>query len=324
MTTTTTIFVNISAQDAIKQSCQCGWQRIEANLSDYTPSEREMLASVVKSDNGIKLDHSVAPPTSDALHRHVSDLVAAKLEQAVRDIQEVRAAVESAKALPFDKLSSAIQSTCASHDQTARRKAALDALGLTYGMSYSGPFLTPASVGREAEFEAYEADRLAKEEAARAKRETKEAAVRAERKAKEEAIRAEYDALYARLPEELRERDEAGFAGSEVKSAIKALIRADAELPPCEGWEKKDMIDSLSADEFVAFKRAEQAAPEGATVEAETVYNGGGYRKATADDDPDDIDDDGEVAIPRENERRRAVIRWSRGGIEVVSQLPLE
>ena len=72
-------------------------------MSDYTTEEREMLAARVKDDNGVKLDASVAPTTSEQLHAYVRELVRAQREQDASDVEQVRAAVERAKTGPVDK-----------------------------------------------------------------------------------------------------------------------------------------------------------------------------------------------------------------------------
>jgi len=136
----------------------------------------------------------------------------------------------------------------------------------------------------------------------------------AQREREEEEALREIDALYDRLEPELRERWEAGFADEdELRKAMRSLARADAGYAGYTGWERSESISSLSDDEFRRLREIEAAAPGGATVEPMRVYDGGGYRAARDDDDPDEIDNDGEVAIPRENVRRVVTIDWTVG-----------
>ena len=137
----------------------------------------------------------------------------------------------------------------------------------------------------------------------------------------------EYDTLYARLPEMLRERHAAGYAtDEEVTRAIRTLIRSDAGemFKHKSGWHNREELSSLTDEEFATLANVKHAAPAGAEVVAVCITDGGGdYRDSTEDDDPEDIDDDGEVYEPPINPRRVALVTWTRGGVEVKSTVPL-
>jgi hypothetical protein len=329
--TTTTIKVHVSAADSIKNACQCGWQRIQVDFSAWNQAEREYLATCVKDDEGASLNASIAPPTAEQLRQWVTDQLDAiqrkldeKKAQALADIEAVRVRIAELQTAPIAEFWNLDPVTGYSNE---RAFDALAALGFDSTRRSGGrkERLYPDQIGRGNEWTA-ELQRQAAEQAEKdAEREAKNAEINAAAAAREAAKQAEYDALYARLPEEMRTRDDAGYlAEGDLKSALRALIRADAKLPPCEGWQHKYTLSALTAEQYAALQDAIKAAPEGASVTPCVVYDGGGYRKATDDDDEDDVDSDGEVALPRENERTHAVIKWTRGGIECTSQMPLE
>ena len=136
------------------------------------------------------------------------------------------------------------------------------------------------------------------------------------------AKKAEHDALYARLPETTRRRDSAGYADSdEILRALRRLMRDDAGYGPHAGWENSSTIDSLDDDEFAALRAAKAEAPDGASVEPMRVWNVT-YRPAD-EDEYAVADEDGEIKV-RENERRIAVISWTRGGVECRTGVPLD
>lgn len=141
----------------------------------------------------------------------------------------------------------------------------------------------------------------------------------AEAAAADAAERAEYDALYARLPETLRQRSTDGFASTdEVRRELRKLLRADAGYPAYAGWKKSVTLTDLSNAEYQRLIVIRSASPEGATVTPTLVWDVS-YRPAEEDEEGDD---DGEVAI-KANERRIALIEWTRAGIDVRAALPL-
>ena len=143
------------------------------------------------------------------------------------------------------------------------------------------------------------------------------AAVEARIEAAQAAERAEYDALYARLPDGLRERHEAGYAtDDEVDAAIRRLIRRDAGYGGYAGWADSRELSSLTDEEFATLKRIRAEAPEGAVVEAREVWD-------CDDCDEDDYDEDDHDDPKRTNIRRVAVVRWTRGGVQTKAVVPL-
>lgn len=143
--------------------------------------------------------------------------------------------------------------------------------------------------------------------------------------AEQQRVRDEYDALYARLPETLRARHDDGFASdTEVKKELRKLIRRDAGYGGYDGWSDSLKLSTLSDAEYQRLTEIKAEAPEDAIVEPRELWDGhSGYRPAK-DDEMDEADKDGEVWFDnRENFRRVAVIKWSRGGVETKAVEPL-
>ena len=108
--TTTTIKVHVSAADSIKNACQCGWQRIQVDFSDWLQAEREYLATRVKDDEGASLDVSIAPPSAEQLRKWVGERLvevwknsAAEKAQALADIEAVKTKLAELRELPTEK-----------------------------------------------------------------------------------------------------------------------------------------------------------------------------------------------------------------------------
>jgi hypothetical protein len=175
------------------------------------------------------------------------------------------------------------------------------------------PEIEPAIQAYQARREAWEQERSRQAEA--------EAARQAEAKAAE---KAEWDALYARLPQALRDRHAAGYAtGAEVERAIKIMIREDAGYPGHhDGWDDSVKLTSLTDAEFARLREAQAHAPEGATVEARECWDDA-QREADDGDNPDDVDDDDGMVHYRQNERRQIVVTWHHAGMRVRAVLPL-
>lgn len=172
-----------------------------------------------------------------------------------------------------------------------------------------------AAAARTARAEALrpELERLAKEAS------DKIAARQAANRAEEEAyadLRVRIDKLYPAFAER---RDE-GYAkrGEEMK-LLSGFLRDAAGYGPnwrsFDGWAE---VDELTDQQFAQLKEARSHAPDGASVEIGTVYDGTGeWRRATEDDDPDEIDDDNEV-LDRRNQELAIVIEWTdASGIEM-------
>ena len=123
---------------------------------------------------------------------------------------------------------------------------------------------------------------------------------------------AEYRALYARLPESMRERDAAGYASAEeIRTAIIEMAQRDAypDYPGHQGWTENSEIKKLSDDEFSILQEIKKKAPTAARVQAEELFDLS-YRDADDDDDSDDIDGDGEVKVIS-NVQRVISVSWS-------------
>jgi len=145
------------------------------------------------------------------------------------------------------------------------------------------------------------------------------AARQAANRAEEEAyanLRARLDKLYSAFAE----RRDAGYdEKGEEKKLLRNLLRGDAGYGPdwrsFEGWEQ---VDELTDEQFAQLKEARSHAPDGAEVEIGIVFDGTGeWRRATCDDDPDEIDEDNEV-LDRRNKELAIVIEWTdASGIEM-------
>jgi hypothetical protein len=149
----------------------------------------------------------------------------------------------------------------------------------------------------------------------------KEAAEAAAAKAK-----AEREAMIARLPQTFRDRIAAGYSSDkEVNAALRHMARSDAGLTH-EPFTEKRALERLTDEEYITLKTVEaevrKALPQATVLPCEVADKFGAYRKATENDDPDDVDDDGEVWVEGENERRRIVITWSVAGLEVACAVP--
>jgi len=166
-------------------------------------------------------------------------------------------------------------------------------------------------------------DGESKEKVAREKKANRQAVLDKEKEESDKrkaALKLEYDALYARLSVEMRNRDAAGFAGRrEIKLAISSIIREDSGTSYVDLHREQFVaIDVLTDDEFSQFLAVLARVPKGAKLDPCTGYNGGGYRPADDEDDDDDIDSDREVSCPREDVIRGIRAKWSRGGVEAI------
>lgn len=147
--------------------------------------------------------------------------------------------------------------------------------------------------------------------------------IRTEKREAERRETVQREALYARIPAELRARDEAGYAEvDEVKRAMISLVRSDV-YPDYQRLARtnrsKNPVGVLTDAQFARLLEIRAGAPEGASVEAYRLYDVG-YRPAE-DDEVGDEDD--EVKI-EENEIIAARVVWNHAGLEIVAQFPLE
>lgn len=177
------------------------------------------------------------------------------------------------------------------------------------------PEIEPAITVYQARRDAwYEQRRVEAEAKAKA-----DAEAEATKKAQDQA---EWDALYARLPQAMRDRYEAGYAYRyEIERAMRVMIREDAGYPAHhDGWSKSVPLTSLTDAEFARLREAQAHAPTGATVEPRECWDDD-YREAD-EDEMDEADDDGMVHH-RERIRRQIVVTWHCAGMPVESVLPL-
>lgn len=148
-----------------------------------------------------------------------------------------------------------------------------------------------------------------------------------EREAQEAAKQAAYDALYARLPADMRERYENGYLLREtVEAAMRKLARDDAGYPAARiQWDDGVALRELSAAEYYALNEIRDSAPDGAGVEPQKVWDvvwDVADQLDPEDYSADEVDSDGEVCRTR-NHQRVAVIEWSVGGLQVVAAVPM-
>lgn len=145
----------------------------------------------------------------------------------------------------------------------------------------------------------------------------------------EAKAKAEREAMIKRLPEVLQARIMAGYAAEkEVSAALRQLALADANLTHDEYAESRE-LRVLTDDEFVALENARKLVakgmPEASVMPVEVADKFvGAWRKATEDDDLDDIDDDGDVWEEGVNVRRRIEVEWDVAGITVKAAMPFE
>ena len=144
----------------------------------------------------------------------------------------------------------------------------------------------------------------------------------------EAKAKAEREAMIKRLPEVLQARIMAGYADEkEVSAALRQMALADAGLTHDEYAESRE-LRVLTDDEFVALENARELVakgmPEASVMPVEVADKFGAWRKAAEDDDPDDIDDDGDVFEEGVNVRRRIEVTWDVAGITVKAAMPFE
>lgn len=132
--------------------------------------------------------------------------------------------------------------------------------------------------------------------------------------------REEYRAYYSRLSETMRCRHSEGYASDEeVYDAIRVMACEDAGLPAHvdDRWIDTPGTPQLTDEQYAALVAVRERAPKGAKVIARKQ---GVFRKAEYDDDPEDVDTDGDVLVER---RYVARVTWDIGDIEVQADVPL-
>lgn len=309
--TTTTIKVHISAADSIKHACQCGWVRFQVDFAEWSVEERAYLAGLVKDDEGATLDRSIAPPTAERLLDWLRAQLAEKAGQAGRqaaeDIATARTNIERKRTESIDRLSAKIDLFyfCGYSD---RRNVALDAIGQAHT---DDGYVTPEQLGRGEEWAQYLAEKAAKEAAEKAAKEADAARIT------EANARAEenFKLRLAAVPSLLREKYESGFANrAQVDEVFKAQLLKEFGLDAdTTGYEES--IKTLSDSEFIALKAAREEFPE-FEVNPYLVWD---WRKATDDDESEDVDRDGEVKVSE----RIIQILLERHGVTAIGKIPM-
>jgi hypothetical protein len=125
------------------------------------------------------------------------------------------------------------------------------------------------------------------------------------------AVRTEYEALYARLPQGLRERHAAGYASDEeIASAVRSLIIADSGLVDSgDTWSEESAAGvTLDDAQFAALKDLQGRVPEDAEVTVRKVWD-------------IEVDEDGQE-YPT-NLRHIASVTWYRGGVQAAVNVRL-
>jgi hypothetical protein len=130
-----------------------------------------------------------------------------------------------------------------------------------------------------------------------------------EQKRNAEQASKEHKALLERLPEKLKKRSEAGFAGDdEIEDALLRIIVSDAGYDWDAGLDKNlqmTKIKKLTDEEFDRLQDEGSRAPEGAEVSPMTVWVDGGEDE------------------PAEPCRRVFLVRWQVAGITVNAIVPI-
>ena len=135
------------------------------------------------------------------------------------------------------------------------------------------------------------------------------------KQAEEQEAQARRQALYARLPAKVRERDEAGFASArEIDDAIRDLVLSDAGLTCDESWRGDCVSGELTDAEFASLKTFKAKLPSGAKLQVLSVWN---YRPAECDEEGDD---DGEVGC---DHRKVATATWMVADVTVDANMKL-
>lgn len=311
--TTTTIKVHVSAADSIKNACQCGWQRIQIDFSTWTQAEREYLATRVKDDEGASLDVSIAPPTSEQLQRWVTDQLAAiqrkrdeEKAQGLADIEAVKARLVELRALPTESLESTHDVSPVTGYNTGRASTALRAIGIE--SLKRGGAVEPSQFGRGEDY----ASKIVADEARKQQAQAQQEATRA---ANEAAAEANLQAILSAVPPTLRAKFEAGFADrDEIEESYRASLLAEIGLP-ADTTGKEKLLTSLSDSEFVTLTETRKRFPD-FQVAPYLVWD---WRKATADDNESDVDNDGDVKV----EERIVQVMVTRHGVTALGKIPL-
>lgn len=134
--------------------------------------------------------------------------------------------------------------------------------------------------------------------------------------AQRENDRQDYERYYERLTSTFRERYQAGYGDKdEVDEAIKDMILSDRDLAGPD-WTASEKLDKLTDTEYLELKGFQEVMGD-AECSVQQVWD---YRQALPDDDPDEIDSDGEVAC---NYRTVLVAEWEEAGLDITGYRPL-
>jgi hypothetical protein len=311
----TTIFVYTNAKDAVRNCVQHGWRGLQIDLSQWSQEERDLLADMIVEQDGARLskDRSLANPTPDGLRRHVQDECMRQKAQLEEDKAKLAEELAKLKEKPIEKLLSRgiiyenkvkLGLSLGFH----RRKAAVEALGMTL----DGPYPQVDVLGRNDEIE----QERARKEEERQRQESEQQKICQERRERGEKEhqerRADLRKLLAMIDESLLPRFDADFLPKdELRRALRTLVKRTIDLDRLDlglAYEKEKnhnrlvtKPDGLTKTQFANFKLLEEALASADMPWAETVdlsaHEVNDFRPATPDDDPDDIDHDGEVHV---------------------------
>lgn len=293
---------------------------IEVDPAQLTQEQRNVLASWIRdAHDATRAGPSLARPDVQGIVEKIDEVMARAAEAESAKLAEARVSAFTLANIRADYLQRPVGDLINSKNCPATVWAAHCAN--RHGpLIYNEKLGTLADLtGRGAEVDTVLAERRAVAEAVRIEAE-------AEAMAKKSQIEAEYAALYARLPETLRARDQGGYASEdEILRAIRALVRADegythAFIP----WDGSKKLETLTDAQYATLMAAKEAAPQAFDdVEAVECWDGTrGYRSAE-EHEMEEADDDGEIYESGENVRQQIVITWSRGGVRTKVALPL-
>lgn len=310
----------------------------DAELAQLTPEQRDALARHVAGDGEYYTygTHTAKGPTwCDALTRHADPIadvtietIAKLLDQRIEVVEFSKKKLEAAQIEKRRQADEEIALAIANYGKDTDTLAFDDEGKVsTYGTLYSIriPELSYcdtayASPEAQAAYQAAKEREQADREQARLAAMPEVTRRLEEARAQAEARKREYEALYARLPEALRERDAAGYASKdEVTRHLRCLLRSDAGLPTKESWKKSERVEQLTDAQFARLKEVKATAPEGAEVEVRLVNDGEGYYREAGYDERDEADNDGEIWVEPKNERVLALITWQRASVQVCS-----
>ncbi len=292
--TTTTILARVTAAAAVRTASQCGWARIDVDLSAWPQDARDVLSEHVKDgERGAECSLEVAPPTAEQLRVVVDALVVERAKELAEDVARLSAAIATAREADIESATDNYPVSKGSYNMSsARWSAALTALGFSrpeFGV------LTWRDIGRGDEWTALQERRNAERAARDAAKAERERAERAERLAREAAAQAALEEL---LDPAVRARRADGYCDSReyarlltdaAKSQLREELTAaglDCASPAYVGGA---VTSSLTDEQYAELVRVRPLLPADVTHEVKRVYDS---RTECACDDHDSYDSD--------------------------------